>query len=254
MAKLHDKVILVTGAAQGIGWGCTRVCLAHGARVIALDKAAEETTRSALEKYGEVFAVSCDVTNHEMLAQEFVRAVAHFGKLDGVVNNAGWHPPAMDIERTSVADFEQLLRLNLTSTFLMCKLAVPHLKASKGSIVNMASGAGLVGQGEAPAYVATKSGQIGLTKALALDLAPFGVRVNSICPAGVMTPLMNEWANSQYDPAAALQKVDAWHAIGRMATVEEIGEVCAFLLSNEASFITGQALAADGGALLGYKR
>jgi NAD(P)-dependent dehydrogenase (short-subunit alcohol dehydrogenase family) len=180
--------------------------------------------------------------------------VQRFGRLDCMLNNAGWHPPTMTIDQTSVEDFEKLLRLNLTSTFMGCKLAVPHLRNTRGSIINMSSEVGLIGQAAAPSYVTTKAGQVGLTRALALDLAPEGIRVNAVCPAGVMTPLMQEWANTQYDPQAALKMVDSWHPLGRMATIEEIGEVCAFLASAEASFITGQAICPDGGAPLGYRR
>ena len=118
----------------------------------------------------------------------------------------------------------------------------------------MSSEVGLIGQAAAPSYVSTKAGQVGLTKALAVDLAPEGIRVNAVCPAGVMTPLMKEWADTQYDPQAALAMVDSWHLLGRMATIDEIGEVCAFLASEEASFMTGQAICPDGGATLGYRR
>jgi NAD(P)-dependent dehydrogenase (short-subunit alcohol dehydrogenase family) len=117
----------------------------------------------------------------------------------------------------------------------------------------MSSEVALIGQGMAPSYVSTKAGQLGLSRALALDLAPDGVRVNAVCPAGVMTPLMREWADTEYDPEAALKMVDSWHPLGRMATIEEMGEVCAFLASDEASFITGQTICPDGGAMLGYR-
>ncbi|MFA6107830.1 MAG: SDR family oxidoreductase, partial [Candidatus Latescibacterota bacterium] len=194
------------------------------------------------------------VTREEDLTRLIEVAVHRLGRLDCLVNNAGWHPPAMGIEQTSLAEFERLLRLNLTSTFLASKLAIPHLRQSRGSIINMSSEVALIGQAQAPAYVTTKAGQLGLTRALAFDLAADGVRVNAVCPAGVMTPLMQEWANTQYDPGAALAMVDSWHPLGRMATIEEIGEVCAFLASNEAGFVTGQTICPDGGAMLGYRR
>ena len=258
MKKLQNKVILVTGASKGIGLGCALTCLRHGAKVGILARAsalagtAIESTGFSLET--DVYMVDCDVRLADSMESAIRDVVHHFGRLDGIINNAGWHPPAMTIEETSLEDFEDLLRLNLTSTFLGCKLAVPHLRKTRGAIVNMSSEVGLIGQAAAPSYVTTKAGQIGLTHALALDLAPAGVRVNAVCPAGVMTPLMEDWAASQYDPAAALQMVDSWHPLGRMATSEEIGEVCAFLLSAEASFITGQAICPDGGAALGYRR
>ena len=116
----------------------------------------------------------------------------------------------------------------------------------------MSSQVAIIGQASAPAYVSTKAGQIGLTRALAVDFAPLGIRVNAVCPAGVMTPLLREWANTEFDPKAALEMVDSWHALGRMATADEIGEVCAFLASKEASFITGQIISPEGGASLGY--
>jgi L-fucose dehydrogenase len=255
--KLKDKTAIITGGSKGIGFGCAKVFAKYGCRVViaargqADGKAAEET----LVRAGcTALFRSCDVSSEADMRSLVESTVERFGRLDCLVNNAGWHPPAMTIEQTTVDDFDRLLRLNLTSTFMGCKFAVPHLRKVRGSIINMSSEVALIGQAAAPSYVATKAGQIGLTRALALDLAPEGVRVNAVCPAGVMTPLMQEWANTQYDPAAALRMVDSWHPIGRMATIEEIGEVCAFLASDEASFITGQAICPDGGAPLGYRR
>ena len=255
--KLKDKVALITGGAKGIGFGCAKVFGQHGAKVVIADRdepggqaaAAQLTAAGHTAEF-----IRCDVTSETDLAAAVRFAVDRFGRLDCLVNNAGWHPPTMTIDQTSVADFEKLLRLNLTSAFMGCKFAVPHLRQTRGSIINMSSEVGLIGQAAAPGYVATKAGQVGLTRALALDLAPDGIRVNAVCPAGVMTPLMQEWANTQYDPQAALKMVDSWHPLGRMATIEEIGEVCAFLASAEASFITGQAICPDGGAPLGYRR
>jgi NAD(P)-dependent dehydrogenase (short-subunit alcohol dehydrogenase family) len=234
------------------------VCLGYGAKIvlIARDPAVAEAQIAAagFNFRTDVLAISADVRDETAIESAIAGALDRFGQLNGVINNAGWHPPAMTIEQTTLEDFETLLKLNLTSTFLVCKYTVPHLRATGGAIVNLSSEVALIGQAAAPAYVATKAAQIGLTRALALDLAPDGVRVNAVCPAGVNTPLMHEWAATQYDPPAALRRVDSWHPLGRMATTEEIGEVCAFLLSNEAAFITGQAICPDGGAALGYRR
>lgn len=255
--KLQGKVAVVTGGSKGIGLGCCRVFVRHGCGVVLAARGEEEGRRVEQELTaagGQALFVPCDVTREEDLSRLVEITVDRFGRLDCLVNNAGWHPPAMGIEQTSLAEFERLLRLNLTSTFLASKAAIPHLRRSRGCIINMSSEVALIGQAQAPAYVTTKAGQLGLTRALALDLAPDGVRVNAVCPAGVMTPLMQEWANTQYDPDAALEMVDSWHPLGRMATIEEIGEVCAFLASNEAGFVTGQTICPDGGAMLGYRR
>lgn len=167
------------------------------------------------------------------------------------MNNAGWHPGHFKIEDISVSEFEQLLRTNLTSTFMGCKFAVPHLRKVKGTIVNIASLVAAQGQKDATIYVATKAGQVGLTKALAIELAEVGVRVNAVGPAGVDTPLLRSFIDSAPDPVAALQFANEGHPLGRIATAEEIGEVCAFLASDESSFITGQTIFPDGGAMLG---
>lgn len=255
--KLSEKVAIITGGSKGIGLGCARVFGKYGARVVLAARGAEAGRAAEAELAAEgttALFVATDVTSESDMQSLFETTLARFGRLDCIVNNAGWHPPAMTIDETSVEAFDDLLRLNLTSTFMGCKLAVPHLRSTRGSIINMSSEVGLIGQAAAPAYVSTKAGQVGLTKALALDLATDGVRVNAVCPAGVMTPLMQEWADTEYDPQAALKMVDSWHPLGRMATSEEIGEVCAFLASNEAAFITGQAICPDGGAALGYRR
>jgi L-fucose dehydrogenase len=258
-SKLTDKVVLVTGASRGIGLGCALVCLQHGAKVVMVDRYTSKSTEMALSANGfsagrDALLSVADVRDSSAIQNAIEHAVAHFGRLDGVINNAGWHPPPTSIEETSVEDFEALVTLNLTSTFLVCKYAVPHLRKTRGAIVNMSSAVALIGQEAAPAYVVTKAGQLGLTRALALDLASNGIRVNAVCPSGVKTPLMEEWASAQPNPTEALSRVDSWHPLGRMATKEEIGEVCAFLLSTEAAFITGQVICADGGAMLGYRR
>ncbi len=255
--KLQGKVAIITGGTKGIGLGCAKVFAKYGCTVViaARDPQTGKQAEENLVSTGATARfIACDVSDKTQMASLIEQTVEAFGKLDCIVNNAGWHPPAMTIDQISVEDFQDLINLNLTSTFMGCKFAIPHLLKTRGNIINMSSEVGLIGQEQAVSYVSTKAGQVGLTKALALDLAPKGVRVNAVCPAGVMTPLMQDWADTQYDAEAALRMVDSWHPIGRMATIEETGEVCAFLASDEASFMTGQAICPDGGAALGYRR
>lgn len=254
--KLQSKVAVITGGSAGIGFGCARVFGKYGCAVVIGSRGREAGQKAERELndagYSAVF-VPTDVAVESDVARLIGAAIERFGRLDCMVNNAGWHPPGETIDQVSVEDFEQLLRLNLTSTFCGCKLAIPHLRKSHGSIINMSSEAGLIGQAEAPRYAATKAGQIGLTRALALDFARDGVRVNAVCPAGVHTPMWDDWAASLSDPSQAMEMAKRAHPLGRMATIDEIGEVCAFLASDEASFITGQAICPDGGAALGFR-
>lgn len=248
--KLQSKVAVITGGSKGIGFGCASVFAGHGATVViaARGREAGHAAEKQLANAGHTaLFVPTDVTREEDLRGLIDQTVQRFGRLDCMVNNAGWHPPEMSIEEIGIEDFEAILRLNLTSTFLGCKFAVPHLRKTRGTIINISSAVAKTGQVGAVSYVASKAGQIGLTRALALDLAADGIRVNAVCPGAVMTPLMEEWASSTPDPQTAYDEANRTIPLGRMATIEEIGELCAFLASNEASYITGQTIYADGG-------
>ncbi|NOX53864.1 MAG: glucose 1-dehydrogenase [Planctomycetes bacterium] len=253
--KLRGKVAVITGGSKGIGFGCARVFAKHGATVVIGargEQAGREAERQLTDAGHRALFVRTDVTQPDDIRRLIDTAVEHFGRLDSIVNNAGWHPPDMTIDETSLEDFESLIRLNLTSTFLGAKYAVPHLRKTRGTIINISSAVAKVGQAKSVSYVTTKAGQIGLTRALAVDLAPEGIRVNAVCPGAVRTPLLEEWARAKgEDVAAAMSEYDRAHPRGSMATIDEIGEVCAFLASDEASFLTGQAIYVDGGVLLG---
>lgn len=249
--KLKDKVVIITGGAKGIGFGCASVFDRHGATVVILDK--DETAGAeAAQQLQRGHFRACDVTDHAAMHSVIDSTADTLGQLDCIVNNAGWHPPAMSIDDTSVEDFDAQVRLNLTSTFMGCKYALPHLRKTRGSIVIIASFAGELGQPMASAYSATKAGQLGLTRSLASECAADNVRINAISPSNVDTPLMRQWAASLPNPQSALDAVCDTQPTGRMASIEEIGEIGAFLASDEASFITGQSILADLGASLAY--
>ena len=149
-------------------------------------------------------------------------------------------------------DLQGLLDLNTIGTFAAAKFAVPYLKKTKGTIINISSMVGILGQDMASAYCATKAAQLGFTRALAKELGPRGIRVNAILPGNIDTPLMREWAATLDDPESALERVSQMQVFGRMGTAEEMGRIALFLATEESSFITGQCIQAEGGASLDY--
>lgn len=256
MMRFQNRAMIVTGGAKGIGAGCARVFAAEGGQVAIFDLdvsagealAAELTAHSA----GETRFYHCDVSQPEQLHHQIERVAADFGRIDCLINNAGVHPPATTIDDTDIADLESLLRINFVSTYAATKSAVPHLRKTKGTIVNMSSMTAVLGQHESSAYAATKGAQLSFTKALAVELGPQGIRVNAILPSNVDTPLMREWAATLPDPATALKRVAELQVFGRMAQPDEIGRVALFLATDDSSFITGQGIEVEGGASLDY--
>jgi NAD(P)-dependent dehydrogenase (short-subunit alcohol dehydrogenase family) len=254
--RFHEQSVIITGGSKGIGEGCARVFCREGGRVAILARGREAGERLAEELTasgpGRAIYIACDVSQPEQLMAAIDKSVEAFGRLDCIINNAGWHPPATRIEETSLAELESLMRLNFVSTFVGCKHALPHLRKTKGTIINMASMVGILGQDQAAAYCSSKAAQIGLTKALAVELGPEGIRVNAILPGNVDTPLMRDWAASLPDPQSALERVAKLQVFGRMASAEEIGRIALFLATEDSSFLTGQAIEAEGGASLDY--
>jgi NAD(P)-dependent dehydrogenase (short-subunit alcohol dehydrogenase family) len=156
------------------------------------------------------------------------------------------------VEETSEEEWDMIQNTNLKSTFLCSKRAIPELRKTKGCIINISSMVGLVGQANAGAYSASKGGQIAMSKGMAIDFAPDGIRVNLICPGWIQTPLVEDWFSQQKDPAAARKYIFGRHPIGRIGTIEECGKAALFLASEDAAFITGSTLNIDGGITLGY--
>jgi len=254
--RFADRVVIVTGGSKGIGEGCARVFCAEGGQVAILARGVGTGEALAAELNetgpGRAIFIPCDVGVHEQLHDAIEQTVAEFGRLDCLINNAGTHPPATRIDDTSIEDMERLMRVNYLSTFAGAKYALPHLRKTKGTIINMSSMTALLGQDQSSGYCATKAAQVGLTKALAVELGCEGIRVNAILPSNIDTPLMRDWAATLSDPETALKWVSGLQVFGRMGTIEEMGRVALFLATDDSSFITGQAIEAEGGASLDY--
>ncbi len=252
--KLKDKVAIVTGSSKGIGEGIARVFHREGAKVVVVCRSVKEGAKMAEElgaSRGQAIFIKTDLTVEEQIRRMIDQTVEHFGQLDILVNNAGYHI-SKNVEETTEAEWKFIQDTNLRSTFLCSKYAIPHLRKTRGNIINISSMVGVVGQPNAGAYSATKGGQIAMTKGMAIDFAPDGIRVNVICPGWIQTPLVEDWFSQQKDPEAARQYIYAQHPLGRIGTIEECGTVAAFLASEEASFVTGAVIAVDGGVTLGY--
>jgi NAD(P)-dependent dehydrogenase (short-subunit alcohol dehydrogenase family) len=232
------RVALVTGVASGIGRAVAERLEADGATVVGLDLRAEGPDG--------VEVVAADVTDRAAVDAVVAHAVAAHGRLDVVANVAGI-PQFGRVDDLSDAEWQRQLDVNLTGPFTVCRAALPHLRATRGCIVNVASIAGLQGQAYTAAYCASKGGLVALTRALAVELALDGVRVNCVCPAAVDTPLLAEVAH-RIPPDADPRLLDRLQMLmPGLVTPGQVADAVAWLASDAAALVTGQALALDGG-------
>ncbi|HET6948875.1 MAG TPA: SDR family oxidoreductase [Acidimicrobiales bacterium] len=253
---LEDKNAIVTGAGSGVGRASALRFAAEGARVVCADldvETAKETARLVEAAGGTAVPVGVDVSDEAQVAVAIGAVVEHFGRLDVVFNNVGIPTPRLGsiLEDHTAEDFARLFAVNVGGVFHGCKHAVLRFKqqGGGGAIVNTGSVAGLVGWG-GTVYGATKGAVHQLTKAVAVEVAPFGIRVNAICPAGMpFTGFMAAGGVTLADDAlaAAAQQVGASHPLGRPITAEDCAEVAAFLASDRAANITGVLVPVDGG-------
>jgi L-fucose dehydrogenase len=248
---LKGKVIVVTGGGAGIGGAITRACLDEEAQVVVVGRLSENVKRFRAEM--EAAQASCAFVEAHLgessaclAAIEYVKE--RFGRLDGLVNNAGAND-GVGLESGSPERFTESLRQNLLHYYAMAHYGLPMLKESKGSIVNISSKVALTGQGGTSAYAAAKGAQLALTREWAAELLPFGIRVNSVLPAEVMTPLYQRWIDTQSDPEATLKKITERIPLGRRMTEgAEIAAMTVFLLSpTQSGHTTAQNIVVDGG-------
>jgi NAD(P)-dependent dehydrogenase (short-subunit alcohol dehydrogenase family) len=248
--RLVGKVALITGGSKGIGEAAVRLFAAEGARVVFCGRNA--ANGSALERElqeggADVVFVAGDITEEETVKALVDGVIRRFGRLDILMNNAGITATGT-IEATDADTWRRLLEGNVTSMFLVCKHAIPALRAAGGgSIINLGSTYGVVGVPGSGAYAVTKAAAISLTRTLALELARDNIRVNALCPGATATPMNIEWAESTGDPEAALGSLIARHPIGRLSSPEEQAMAALFLASDESSYMTGHAMLVDGG-------
>src|ERR1700691_5133058 len=235
---LHDSCSLVTGGGAGIGQAISRACLDEGATVVVVSRASDNVKNFLAEmlnrrrKCDFVEAHLADVSQCER-AIDYVRN--RYGRIDGLVNNAGAND-GVGLESGSPESFVESLQQNLVHYYAMAHYALPMLKASRGSIVNISSKVALTGQGGTSAYAAAKGAQLALTREWAAELLPFGIRVNAILPADVMTPLYKSWLGSLPEPERKLEQIKSRIPFGqRMTESSEIGAAAVFLLSAKQS-------------------
>lgn len=248
--SFQSKVVLVTGAGAGIGLEAALAFGKLGAKVVLVDRDLPngEKAKHLFDEKGYVSLLCIAAVDQSDQVQKVITDVElQWGRLDVLVNNAGIYIQG-SVKETSLLDWEKILAVNLTGAFLFTKHALPlMIKNGGGVIVNVASEAGLVGIKNQVAYNVSKAGMIGLTRSCAVDLAPLGVRVNSVCPGTTDTPLVQAAIKRSDDPIAARQQLEKVRPLNRLGRTEEIASAIVYLASEEAGYATGSILSIDGG-------
>lgn len=248
--ELKDKVVIVTGGAKGIGAAIVRACAAEGAIPVIVGRDAA----SGAELQGEIQSsggrcglITVELASAESCEQSVQKTVKEFGRLDGLVNNAGRNDK-VGLEEGNPVEYVASLNRNLVHYYSMAHYALPHLKRVRGSIVNIGSKTAVTGQGSTSGYASSKGAIMALTREWAVELLPYRIRVNTVIPAEVMTPLYRSWLDTFPNSEAKLELILSKIPLEkRMTTSEEIASMTVFLLSGKSSHTTGQHLFVDGG-------
>ena len=244
--QLKDKVVLVTGGAKGIGEAIVRTVAAEGAIPVIVDRDPETGAKTHAELQGSVLIIG-ELSSPEFCKAAIEKAIQKCGRLDGLVNNAGINDK-IGLESGTPTTFVESLGRNLLHYYNLAHYALPYLKQSRGSIVNISSKTAVTGQGGTSGYVAAKGAILGLTREWAAELLGHGIRVNAVLPAEVMTPLYQRWLDAFPNPEEALKAARAKIPLeNRLTTPQEIASMVVFLLSARAGHITGQHIFVDGG-------
>ena len=248
MNELIGKVAIVTGASAGIGRAAAFALAAEGAKVVVADvdvTRGEQVATDINDKGGTAVFVRADVSDDTSVAALVAQTVAQFGGLDVAFNNAGIEGTPAPTAECTPENWQRTLAVNLTGVWSCMRHEIPRmLERGGGAIVNMSSVAGLVGFATTPAYTASKHGVVGLTKTAALEYAEQGIRVNAVCPGVIDTEMVERFTGGQPEAEAAMV---ATEPVGRLGRPEEIADTVVWLCSDRSSFVTGQAIAVDGG-------
>ncbi|MDE0884797.1 MAG: SDR family NAD(P)-dependent oxidoreductase [Myxococcota bacterium] len=248
MKRFEDKVTIVTGSAAGIGKASAERIASEGGRVVCTDiqtEAVMATAKEIRDAGGEALALACDVSDPSDVAKTIEATVSEYGKIDNLCNIAGilHFDNTLDLE---LEKWNRILKVNLTGTFLMCQAALPHLLDGGGSIVNMASTAGLAGHPWTAAYSASKGGVLALTSTLAVEYGKKGVRANSVCPGSVKTAMHDQFVLPEGADAKLLERI---MPLDTFRGPEVVAALVAFLASDDAAHINGEKIRVDGGTL-----
>ena len=256
MGKLSGKIVLITGAASGIGRASALLFAHEGASVAVVDRdlpgaktAADEITAAG----GKAIAIEADVSKSADIQRMIAVTIERFGRLDILYSNAGVISPGL-LHTVSEDEWHRVIGINLTANFLACKYALPELMKHGGVILCTASVAGLEGRTAHPAYCASKAGLINMIKNVAMDYAKYGIRANCLCPGGVATNISKDALASLSDAAKA--KLAKWSGetvpMARIAQPEELASAALFLCCDDSTFVTGTAMVVDGGSIAGH--
>lgn len=247
--RFKERVALITGGTEGMGYATARLFLMEGAKVVVTGRSDEKGRKavSELSGIGDVHFVRGDVANVGDAKRMVEETVARFGRIDVLFNNAGIYieKPA---EEMSEEEWDRLMDVNVKGTFLVSRYAIPHMRRQgRGVIINNSSDAGIIGNRNCPAYCASKGAVTLMTKAMALDYATCGIRVNSVNPGTIDTPMLAREVEASEDPTAYMERTVNESPMGRIGAAEEVARAVLFLASDESSFITGACLSVDGG-------